>query len=101
VERRIATVLTGMTISNGIQWNSDGITVYYGDTGESRVDVFDFDAARSAFLARCPFVSIEEVLGAPDGWRPQIGGHKCRRVHFRRSGRKRLVHHDITTPDRP
>jgi sugar lactone lactonase YvrE len=66
-DRRIATILTGVTISNGIQWSSDGATVYYSDTGEGRVDVFDFDPARGAFAGRRPFVSIEEALGAPDG----------------------------------
>lgn len=60
-------VLTGVTISNGLQWSRDGSSAYYSDTGTGRVDVFDFDAATGAFSGRRPFVEIDGAMGAPDG----------------------------------
>ena len=39
-------VLREVTISNGLQWNRAGDTVFYVDTPTGRVDCFDFDPAR-------------------------------------------------------
>jgi sugar lactone lactonase YvrE len=58
------TVLTGVTISNGLAWSPDGGTVYYVDTPTRRVDAFDYDGGLSA---RRTVVRIPERAGAPDG----------------------------------
>jgi sugar lactone lactonase YvrE len=60
-------VLTGVSISNGLQWSRDGSTVYYSDTGTGRVDVFDFDPESGAFSNRRPFVVLGGSVGEPDG----------------------------------
>jgi sugar lactone lactonase YvrE len=60
-------VLTGVTISNGLQWSRDGSSVFYNDTATGRVDHFDFDAATGAFSGRRPFVELDPGTGAPDG----------------------------------
>lgn len=58
----VETVLTGVTISNGLGTSPDGARVYYVDTPTGRVDVFDLAAGPGT---RQPFVHVEG--GHPDG----------------------------------
>jgi sugar lactone lactonase YvrE len=60
-------VLTGVTISNGLQWHADGRHVYYNDTPTGRVDRYDFDPAAGTFGNRTTFATIDPDQGAPDG----------------------------------
>ncbi len=87
-DRTVRTVLSGVTVSNGIQWSADGGTVYYNDTETGRVDAFDFDADTGAFSGRRPFAVIDPEDGAPDGmtidaeggvWVALFGGSAVRR----------------------
>jgi sugar lactone lactonase YvrE len=64
---RVTRMLDAVTTSNGIDWSLDGTTMYYIDTDTSRIDVFDFDAARGEIANRRPFVTIPEDAGRPDG----------------------------------
>ncbi len=66
-DRSVERILTGVTISNGLQWSRDGSTVFYSDTGTGRVDAFDFDADTGTFSGRRPFVALDGAKGAPDG----------------------------------
>ena len=66
VDGVVTTVLTGVTISNGLSFTPDGATAYYVDTPTHRVDAFDWDPARG-FSARRPFVTIDPADGNPDG----------------------------------
>lgn len=62
-DRSVAVLLTGVTISNGLEWSPDGSRAYYNDTPTRQVAVFDYD--RDAGLTgRRVFV---EVDGSPDG----------------------------------
>jgi sugar lactone lactonase YvrE len=61
------TVLTGLTISNGIGWSPDGATMFLVDSGTSRVDAFDFDPSSGDISRRRTIVAIEEPGVAPDG----------------------------------
>lgn len=62
------TVLTGVTISNGLQWSLDGSLAYYIDTPTRRIDVFDVDQVDGSFHDRRPFVRLDDdVAGSPDG----------------------------------
>jgi sugar lactone lactonase YvrE len=60
------TVLTGVTISNGLAWSPDGGTAYYVDTPTQRIDVFDYDTARG-LTERRTLLTIPADAGAPDG----------------------------------
>jgi len=62
---RVHTVLTGVTISNGLEWSPDGSLAYYDDTATHRVDVFDYDR-ETGLTGRRPFVRLPDD-GNPDG----------------------------------
>ncbi|HUL72374.1 MAG TPA: SMP-30/gluconolactonase/LRE family protein [Vicinamibacterales bacterium] len=59
--------VTGVSISNGIDWSPDGTLMYHVDTDTSRVDVFDFADASGTIRNRRVFVTIPSELGFPDG----------------------------------
>jgi sugar lactone lactonase YvrE len=62
-----STVLTGLTISNGIGWSPDGETMYLSDSGTRLVEAFDFDGETGAIGARRTLVRIDDPGVAPDG----------------------------------
>lgn len=59
--------LTGVTISNGLQWHPGGRQVYYNDTPTGCVDLYDFDPGTGEFGDRRSFVKVEPGAGLPDG----------------------------------
>jgi sugar lactone lactonase YvrE len=61
----VTVVLTGVTISNGLEWSPDGSLAYYNDTATHRIDVFDYDG-ETGLSARRPFVQLPDD-GNPDG----------------------------------
>ena len=61
------TVLTGLTISNGIGWSPDGTAMYLSDSGTATVDRFDFDGESGEISARHTIIEIHEPDVAPDG----------------------------------
>ena len=62
----VSVVLRDVTISNGLQWNAAGDTVFYADTPTDRVDRFRYDPASGAFTDRQTFAEITGG-GHPDG----------------------------------
>ena len=62
----VATILGGVTISNGLDWSPDGRLAYYADTATWRVDVFDYDVA-TGLTSRRPFVDLSGSALRPDG----------------------------------
>jgi sugar lactone lactonase YvrE len=62
-----STVLTGLTISNGIGWSPDGTVMYLSDSGTRTVDAFDFDPATGDIDGRRTIAAISEAGVAPDG----------------------------------
>jgi sugar lactone lactonase YvrE len=89
--------LREVTISNGLQWNGAGDTVFYADTPTGRVDSFTFDPASAAFTDRRTFTEISGS-GLPDGmaideedgiWVALWGGGAVHR--YDRAGRLDLV----------
>jgi sugar lactone lactonase YvrE len=59
-------ILTGLTISNGLEWSPDGSRAYYVDTHTGRIDVFDYDSS-SGLVGRRPLAEIPSEAGRPDG----------------------------------
>jgi len=85
---RVSTVLEHVTISNGLDWSLDERLMYYIDSPELRVDVFDHDRATGALENRRALLSTPEELGVPDGmtldaegflWVAFYGGGRVRR----------------------
>jgi sugar lactone lactonase YvrE len=64
---RLERVVEGVTLSNGLGWTPDDTRLYYVDSLEYRVDVFDFDLAAGRLARRRPFVVIAREDGIPDG----------------------------------
>lgn len=62
-----STILTGLTISNGIGWSPDGATMYLSDSGAGVIEAFDFDGASGAIARRRTLVRVEQPGMAPDG----------------------------------
>lgn len=82
------TMISGVSISNGIDWSLDQRRMYYVDSPTQRIDVFDFDSAAGAIANRRTFVEIDPVDGSPDGltvdadgaiWLALWGGSAIRR----------------------
>jgi sugar lactone lactonase YvrE len=61
------TVLSGLTISNGIGWSPDSATMYLADSGTSRIEAFDFNPSDGTLGGRRTIVHISEPGVAPDG----------------------------------
>lgn len=60
-------VVKRTTVSNGIGWSADGSLVYYVDSAERRLDVFDYDLASGALTDRRSLVAFGRDDGYPDG----------------------------------
>jgi sugar lactone lactonase YvrE len=95
VDGSVRTVLTGLTISNGIGWSPDGGTMYLVDSGPKTVEAFDFDVDRGEISRRRTLVRIDEGGPGPDGltvddegqlWVAVYGGAALRR--YTPSGRE-------------
>jgi sugar lactone lactonase YvrE len=67
LDGRCSTVLSGLTISNGIGWSPDGGTMYLSDSGTGLVEAFDFDDVTGAIGGRRTLVHIDQPGMAPDG----------------------------------
>ena len=59
--------VSGISISNGLDWSLDGRQMYYVDSPTQGVDVFDFDAAAGKLGARRRLITIAPEEGLPDG----------------------------------
>lgn len=62
----VATVLTGVTISNGLSFALDGRSAWYVDTPTGRVDRLEVDPVTATITRRSPIVGHVEP-GNPDG----------------------------------
>jgi sugar lactone lactonase YvrE len=63
----ISTVLTGLTIPNGIGWSPDGAVMYLNDSGTGCLYEFDVDLTTGELRNRRTLVAFEQPGPAPDG----------------------------------
>jgi sugar lactone lactonase YvrE len=63
----VHTMLTGVTISNGLDWSPDGRRMYYVDSPTRRIDMFDYDVATGDIANRRTLVDVPADAGVPDG----------------------------------
>ena len=63
----VHTMLTGVTISNGIAWSQDQRTMYYVDTAPRTVTAFAFDAETGWMGNGRVILRIPASMGYPDG----------------------------------
>jgi sugar lactone lactonase YvrE len=68
----VATMLTGVTVSNGLCWSPDGSRAYYVDSATGAIDVLTVDLAAPAVTGRERFADVEG--GTPDGLTVDVEG---------------------------
>jgi len=87
-DHSVEKVLSGVTISNGLDWSADNRTMYYIDSPTHNIDAFDFDLESGRLSARRHLIEIPPEAGLPDGmvvdedgfiWVALWGGHSVRR----------------------
>ena len=61
------TVLSGVTISNGIVWNKNNTIMYYADSKTGKVDAFDYCLQTGTVDNRTTAFSFAPDEGMPDG----------------------------------
>jgi xylono-1,5-lactonase len=66
-DRRVTRFDAGFVCTNGIDWSSDGRTMYFTDTFERAIYAYDFDLATGEPGARRLFARVPEGQGYPDG----------------------------------
>lgn len=67
VDHTVSTVLTGVTVSNGLHFSPSGDTAFYSDTPTGRIDALGYDLGTGTFTDRRTFAVVEQALGMPDG----------------------------------
>lgn len=74
-EEGVTTVMSGVTISNGLGWSPDTSTLYYVDSGPGTLTAYDYDETgsltRPRVLARLDYPSE----GTPDGICVDVDGN--------------------------
>ncbi|KAI9713748.1 MAG: hypothetical protein M1812_006586 [Candelaria pacifica] len=63
------------TIPNGIGWSADDKLMYWTDSPEKTIYVFDYEAASGSITNRRPFYVLEDKEGVPDGFEMDVEGH--------------------------
>lgn len=91
--------------SNGLDWTSDGKTMYYIDTPKQMIEMFDFDVKTGELSNRRKFVDIPKDIGCPDGmtldendnlWVALWNGHKV--IHIDKNTGKIIDQIDVPCP---
>jgi sugar lactone lactonase YvrE len=60
-------LLDGVIESNGLDWSSDGETMYFIDSATRSLDAFDFDLTTGRISGRRRIAAYAETEGTPDG----------------------------------
>ena len=73
--KSITTLLSNVTISNGMAWSVDHKTLYYIDTPTREVRAFDYDLDTGAIANPRVIIHVPETLGWPDGMTSDMQGN--------------------------
>jgi sugar lactone lactonase YvrE len=68
-------MVSGTSISNGLDWSPDRSTMYYIDSTPRTVDRFAYDAATGAIADRTTLIPIRDGAGWPDGMTVDAEGY--------------------------
>lgn len=63
----VAPVLTGVSISNGLDWSPDGQTFYFTDSATRRLDAYDYDIETGTVSNGRVLVDLRDPVATPDG----------------------------------
>jgi sugar lactone lactonase YvrE len=63
----VSTVLSNLTLSNGLGWSPDDRTMYFIDSVTQGIDAFAYDATSGAITSRRRLIDVAPELGMPDG----------------------------------
>lgn len=63
----VTQVLSGLGISNGLDWSPNGHSFYFVDSLTRCLSSFDFDASNGRVTNRRTLIEFEESFGLPDG----------------------------------
>ncbi len=63
----VTTMVSALTISNGLGWSPDAQRMYFVDSPTRRIDVLDYDLATGTVTNRRALVEITDTPGVPDG----------------------------------
>jgi len=64
---QVSELITGVALSNGLDWSDDRRLFYYIDSPTGGVDVFDSDPADGTLTGRRRHIDIDPAQGMPDG----------------------------------
>lgn len=87
-QSKVSHQLSGIGISNGLDWSPDTKTFYYIDSPTCEVKAFDFDLEAGTIINPRVIIKMNESLGFPDGmtvdsegmlWIAHWGGYCVRR----------------------
>jgi sugar lactone lactonase YvrE len=71
----VRTMLSPVSLSNGLDWNQEATLMYYADTLAHSVDVFDYDLGSGKISNRRVLITIDPSEGGPDGLCVDAEGH--------------------------
>lgn len=63
----IESILEGVTVSNGLDWNDAGDTMYYVDSATGTLDALDFDEDTGRVSGRRALANVGSATAMPDG----------------------------------
>lgn len=75
LDHSVSVALAPVSLSNGMDWSTDGRTMYYVDTPRQTVDAFCFDGAQGRMSDRRTLVAVAPQDGVPDGLCVDVEDH--------------------------